>query len=289
MRGYRIELGEIEAVLESHDAVRQAVAIVSANEQLVAYVVGEEAEFRSYLLERLPEYMVPAHFVMLDVMPLTPNGKIDRKALPAPSIDRETILKGEYVAPRNEIEELLVAEWSRLLGVERISVNDNFFDLGGHSMLATRAIFRLNEIFSMEVSLRHLFEAPTVARLASRIQMLLRPQSETGRWKPAVRIQSGVSDRILFGVHDIHGAVTQYVPIARSIGPEQTVYALQAVGSETDDTPHTDLATMAACYVDAIREIQPDGPYCWPVTVLADMLLLRWRNNCGRKARKWLN
>ncbi|HXD32280.1 MAG TPA: alpha/beta fold hydrolase, partial [Pyrinomonadaceae bacterium] len=264
VRGYRIELGEIEAVLKSYAGVQQAVVIVSENEQLVAYVVGEReagAELRSYLRERLPGFMVPAHFVMLEAMPLTPNGKINRSALPAPSIDREAILKGEYVAARNEIEERLVTEWSKLLGVERISVHDNFFDLGGHSLLATRAIFRLNEYLGMEVSLRHLFEAPTIAELASRIQLQLRPQNGSGRWTPVVRIQSGVSDRILFGVHDMHGSVTHYVQIARSLGPEQTVYALQARGSETEDSPHTDMTAMAASYIDAIREIQPDGPY----------------------------
>jgi thioesterase domain-containing protein/acyl carrier protein len=181
--------------------------------------------------------------------------------LTAASIDHGTFRKGEYVAPCNEIEELLATEWCRLLGVERISVHDNFFDLGGHSMLATRAIFRLNDLLGIEVSLRHLFEAPTISELASRIQALLRPRSESGRWSPLVTIQSGTAHRILFGIHDIHGSVTHYVRIARSLGPEHAVYALQARGSDTDDAPDTNLSSMAACYIDAIREIQPAGPY----------------------------
>jgi amino acid adenylation domain-containing protein len=174
IRGFRIELGEIEAVLAQHSAIREIAVIVRedipGDKRLVAYVVPQQeqphsSDLRSFLQERLPNYMVPSAFVFLDTMPLTPNGKVDRRALPAP--DASSLqLDAEFVPPSNPTEELLATIWAEVLGVERVGIHDNFFELGGHSLLATQVISQLNQAFSVELSLLHIFETPTVAGLA---------------------------------------------------------------------------------------------------------------------------
>ncbi|HEX7318160.1 MAG TPA: amino acid adenylation domain-containing protein, partial [Pyrinomonadaceae bacterium] len=179
VRGFRIELGEIEAALCAHDAVRQALVATqdspNGDRRLVAYAVCNEGEqlsggeLRAHLQGRLPEYMVPASFVLLDEMPALPNGKIDRRALSLMHI-AGTSTATEYVAPRTPVEEMLCALWAELLGVERVGTGDNFFELGGHSLLATRAISRIRESFEVSVALRPLFESPTVAGWAAVIE-----------------------------------------------------------------------------------------------------------------------
>ena len=194
VRGSRIELGEIEAAVREHERVRECV--VAAREdtpgdvRLVAYVVAKTGEaptareLRSFLQERLPEYMIPASFVALDALPLTRNGKVDRQALPAPEHASDEH-EGAYVAPRTATEELLAGIWSHLLGVECVSVDGNFFELGGHSLLATQAVSQMRRAFGVEIPLRSLFEAPTVAGLAVRIETAL--AGETGTQTPPVK------------------------------------------------------------------------------------------------------
>jgi len=179
IRGFRIELGEIEAALLADSSIREAVVLaredVPGDKRLVAYLVsaGEEAptvtELRSRLKETLPEYMVPSSYLFLDKMPLTSSGKADRKALPAPDALRPQ-LAAEYVEPRNELETTVVGMWKELLGVERVGVLDNFFDLGGHSLKATQLVAQVNDAFRVEVKLAKLFEEPTVAGLAQLIE-----------------------------------------------------------------------------------------------------------------------
>jgi len=186
IRGFRIELGEIEAVLNRHPAVREAVALAREDEPgkkyLAAYVVPESeaepnvSELRDYLKKRLPAYMVPSAFVVLETLPLMPSGKVDRRALPAPDGARPD-LETTYVAPRTPVEEGLVDLWAQVLGVERVGVHDNFFDLGGHSLLATQLVSRVREVFQVEVLLRDIFEAPTVVGLAERVEAALRAAS----------------------------------------------------------------------------------------------------------------
>jgi amino acid adenylation domain-containing protein len=189
IRGFRIELGEIEATLAEHPAVHEAVVMVrddvSGDKRLVAYVVPspfeifDTNEVRGALFEKLPAYMVPTSFVILDQLPLTPSGKLDRRALPAPEhsgIESER----EYVAPRTEVEESLASIWTRLLKVERVGVNDNFFELGGHSVLVTRMISEVNSIYEVDVSLRVVFETPTLSSIASEIEKAI-----AGNTKPA--------------------------------------------------------------------------------------------------------
>jgi amino acid adenylation domain-containing protein len=166
VRGFRIELGEIESVLRDHDLVRDvAVVAREGQQQLIAYVVAKQkngnslsGELRLHAAQRLPDYMAPAFFIELDQLPLTRNGKLDRTALPGP----ETKIESEFVAPRNAIEEVLAIIWGEVLQLDQVGVHDNFFELGGHSLLATQIISQVREIFDAELSLRSLFELPTI-------------------------------------------------------------------------------------------------------------------------------
>jgi hypothetical protein len=176
VRGFRIEPGEIEAALCAHPSVSEAAVVArdeaSGERRLVAYVVGPRprrpapaAELREHLLGRLPDYMVPSSFVALDSLPLTLNGKLDRRALPAPSGECGTI----YVAPRTPLEEILCGIWAEVLGVERVGVNDDFFDLGGHSLLITKVVSRVREVFRIDLALRKLFDTRTITQLSNTI------------------------------------------------------------------------------------------------------------------------
>jgi amino acid adenylation domain-containing protein len=179
IRGYRIELGEIESVSRQHEAVSDVIVIaredVPGEKHLVAYIVARTghnlkvSEFRNHLLAKLPDYMAPSAFVLLDSMPLLSNGKVNLKALPAPTHSRQA-LEQEYVAPRNETEQALVAIFEEVLGVEKVGVEDNFFLLGGHSLSATQVITRLRDTLQADVPLRRIFENPTVAALALAVE-----------------------------------------------------------------------------------------------------------------------
>ena len=176
VRGFRIELGEIETVLREHESVREAIVAVRTDARgetyLAAYVVTAHGplsmggELRTFLRKKLPEYMLPSVYIVLDKLPLSPNGKIDRRALPGPEVvERE--LDAPYVAPRNPIEEVLSEIFAEVLRLERVGINDNFFELGGHSLLATQLVSRVRKDFQPDLPLRKIFEAPTVAALAA--------------------------------------------------------------------------------------------------------------------------
>jgi amino acid adenylation domain-containing protein len=180
VRGFRIEPGEIEAVLREHANVRDAVVVAredtGGNKRLVAYVVGREkpepspVELRGFLQKRLPDYMVPSLFLLLEALPLTPNGKVDRGALPAPEVNRSGDREREYVGPRTPLEEYLQARWQEILGLERVGIHENFFELGGDSIVAAMLIFKLQEAFGEPVYVVSLFKGPTIAELAVYLQ-----------------------------------------------------------------------------------------------------------------------
>ncbi|MEB3358048.1 MAG: amino acid adenylation domain-containing protein [Synechococcales bacterium] len=187
LHGFRIELGEIEAQLAQHPDVGAVSAIVREDDpnspMLVAYVVPktektlDSGEVRLFLRQRLPNYMIPSLFVILSALPLTPNGKVDRQALPIPERIKPDLAK-HYVAPRNPTEEAIAAIWTDVLGLETVGVNDNFFDLGGHSLLATQVLSRLREVFQVELPLRQLFDAHTVAEIAEVVETALLAEIE---------------------------------------------------------------------------------------------------------------
>ncbi|HYO57388.1 non-ribosomal peptide synthetase, partial [Archangium sp.] len=179
VRGFRIELGEVEAVLRAHPAVQDVVVHARSDspgeKRLVAYIVAraghspDAAQLKEHVQRHLPRYMVPSAFVTLAALPLTPNGKVDRKALPAPDSSR---VESTYVAPRTLTEELLASVWARVLRVERVGAYEHFFELGGHSLLATQAISRIREALQVDLPLSSLFDAPTLAALAEKVDAL---------------------------------------------------------------------------------------------------------------------
>ena len=203
IRGYRIELGEIEAALADHTTISETVAAVRddhfGEKMLVAYYTSSEkdpltvSDVKTFLRDRLPEYMIPLHYVKLESMPLTPNGKIDRRALPAPAADRPE-LEEAFEAPRTPLEETIAGIWCDVLGLDRVSVLDNFFDLGGHSLQATRVIARLRTPLQLDVPLRLFFENPTVSDLALAITELQVSQEDDDDIMKMIEELEGLSD-----------------------------------------------------------------------------------------------
>ena len=265
VRGYRIELGEVEAVLADHPSVQEAVAVVrkdAGDKHLVAYLVPREGQtpvvedVRDFLQERLPDYMVPSLFVVLESLPLSPSGKVDRLALPSTSNIKPQSATG-FVAPGDELELKLTRIWETVLGVSSIGVHDNFFDLGGHSLLAVRLFARIERSFGRNLPLATLFQAPTVKQLAR----VLREESWPAPWSSLVMIQGEGARQPFFCVHAAGGNVLEYHDLARLLGPDQPFYGLQAKGLDGKEEPHTTIKEMAAYYTKEMREVQPEGPY----------------------------
>ena len=265
IRGFRIELNEIESVLAQHPAIQEIVVIARednpGDKRLVAYVVSQQeqphsSDLRSFLQERLPNYMMPSAFVFLDTLPLTPNGKVDRRALPAP--DASNIqLDTDFVPPSNPTEEKLATIWAEVLGVERVGIHDNFFELGGHSLLALRLFAKIEQVFGRIFSLATLFEAPTVKDLANVID---RKQS-LAAGSCLVPIQPKGSKPPLFLLHARGTSVLVYRNLANYLGTERPVYGIQPQGLNGEAEILTTVKEMAAYYIQEIRKIQPIGPY----------------------------
>jgi thioesterase domain-containing protein/acyl carrier protein len=266
IRGFRIELGEIEAALTEQPSIREAVVLaredIPGNKRLVAYLTPSDPEqppetagLRTALQARLPEYMVPAAFVILDAFPLTPNGKLDRKALPAP--DRSALAGAEFEAPQGETEETLAQIWREVLGGERVSRHDNFFDLGGHSLLMVQLVTRVFSVFGIQLPMASLFEEPTLQRLAEALQH----QTHAQTLNVLVPIKPTGNRPALFLVHPAgNGSVLCYSELVRQFPVEQPIYGLQAAGlygEKADD----DLDVMVRRYVNAIKSVQESGPY----------------------------
>ncbi len=265
IRGFRIELGEIEAVLEQHPAVQQTVVLaredVPGEKRLVAYVITNQdkavtsSQLRSFLKEKLPDYMIPFAFLMLENLPMTPNGKVDRRALPAPEIkgvEEERVI----VAPRDVLELQLVKIWEEILGIDVIGINDNFFELGGHSLLVMRLISQLNEIFGKNLPLVAVFEAPTIKQLAN----MMRQESSEETWRSLVAIQPQGSKPPFFCVHEIIGNAIFVARLVRYL-PDQPLYGLQPRGLDGKQAPSTQVEEMATHYIQEMKTIQPNGPY----------------------------
>ncbi|MFE8605167.1 non-ribosomal peptide synthetase [Archangium violaceum] len=267
VRGFRIELEEIEAVLSSHPGVQQATVVARedtpGDKRLVAYLVARDgqpfdlAELRGALRQKLPEYMVPSAFVALEKLPLNSSGKVDRKALPAPEQGRIEAA-GAYVPPRDALELQVARIWEEVLDVRPVGATSHFFELGGHSLLAVRLMGRLREVTGRSLPLAALFQAPTVEQLAQLLRGV--PQA----WSPLVPlvpVQPGNPRRPLFVVHPVGGTVLGYSELARQLGPRQPFYALESRGLDGSLPPCQSVEEMAALYVDAIRTVQPSGPY----------------------------
>jgi amino acid adenylation domain-containing protein len=267
IRGFRIEPGEIEAVLGRHPAVREVVVLAREDaagpKRLVAYVVpGGEAPaaraLQDYVRERLPDYMVPAAFVFLPALPKTPNGKVDRKALPAPG-SADTPTGSAFVAPRDAVEAELAMLWESILGVRPVGVRDDFFELGGHSLLAVRLFARIQQVFGKSLSLATMFRAPTVEQLAE----VLRQGDDPATWAPVIPIQPGGSRPPFFCVAAPNVNALGFVFLARRLGPDQPMYGLQSQygGKRRQVYSREEYRAVAADYIAAMRQVQPQGPY----------------------------
>ncbi|ULA67915.1 MAG: Putative Multi-domain non-ribosomal peptide synthetase [Nitrospira sp.] len=266
LRGFRIELGEIESVLGNDPTVKQAVVIVRedapGDKRLVAYVaprdgsVCDPSGLRRALRELLPDYMVPAAIVPLSEFPLTPNGKVDRASLPAPS-DEPAHDGVQAIEPRNRVELQLVAIWEQVLGITPIGVRDNFFALGGYSLLALRMFSAIEQTFGTRLPMAVLFQAPTIEQLAD----VLADEGCTVRWRSLVAIQPEGKRPPLFAVPGVGGNVLVFARLAKLLGDDQPFYGLQARGLDGKEKPFMRVEEMAAHYIEEIRSVQPQGPY----------------------------
>ncbi|MBU7597300.1 amino acid adenylation domain-containing protein, partial [Streptomyces sp. P38-E01] len=264
IRGRRVELGEIEHAVSRYPTVGSAIVVAhrapSGDTQLAAYVTDRDASepvdlaaLRDHLAAVLIDHMVPVHYTRIDEVPVTPNGKVDKKALPAP----EQLEQQPGRAPRNETETALCEIFAELLGHESVTIDDNFFTLGGHSLLATRLASRIKDRLDLEMSVVSIFEAPTVAALAVRLGQ----DAATGPLSGLLPLRAGGTQSPLFCVHPLGGLSWPYAGIAEHLPAEVGLFGLQASGlSEGDPLPGT-LEAMAAEYVARIRTVQEQGPY----------------------------
>lgn len=266
LRGNRIELGEIEAVLSQQPAVRQAVVMVRedvpGDKRLVAYVVLHQElgmtldELKRQLMKQVPGYMVPSAFIPLEQLPLTANGKLERKALPVPELSKREA-EESYVAPVLQLHRQLVEIWEELLKVRPIGIRDDFFELGGDSLLAVRLFDRMAEVCGKRLSLSTLFAGATIEDVAK----VLQEETKTESRAPLITVQAGGSRRPFFFLHGQWlGGALYSLELARSMGPEQPFYLLEPYKFDGLAVPPT-LEEMAAAHLEVIRGVQPQGPY----------------------------
>lgn len=264
LRGFRIEPGEIENVLLEHPAIREALVTVfeadSRGPRLIAYVAARAdapaaRELRAYLKTRLPDFMTPSDFLFLAALPLTPNGKIDFGALPAPA--RQSPENPALADALNATERQLADLWQRILHVEHVGKQDDFFELGGHSLLAIQLFAEMERELGKKLPISILFRAPTVQELA---QVIARDDALAAN-PILVPIQPNGSRLPFFCVHGLGGGVIGYAELARQLGPDQPFYGLQAFAVDGVGEPDREIKAMAARYIQAMRSVQPQGPY----------------------------
>ncbi len=264
IRGFRIELGEIESALAQHPDITQCVTLAledpRGDKRLVAYIVPANprfvpgtAELREFLNRKLPAWMIPAAFVTIPALPLAPNGKVDRRALPAPS----PLPSQQSFPPRTPLELQLAKIWEQVLGIRVTSVRDNFFDLGGHSLLALQMFAQIEKTCHVRLPLATLYEAPAIESMAR----ILESRAVSPRWNSLVEIQPHGSRPPFFCFHGEGGNVLIYRKLAQYLGPTQPFYGLQSQGLDGHSPLLKTIEEMAALYIKEIRAVQPHGPY----------------------------
>jgi thioesterase domain-containing protein/acyl carrier protein len=245
--------------------------------RLVAYLQGSEAHsatdshLRTHLQQILPNNMLPSFFVWLDELPLTAAGKINRQALPTPAPERSAVVT-DFTAPRDALELQLVKIWEEVLQRQPISITDNFFHIGGHSLLAVQLMARIEKTLGRTLPLSTLFSHGTVEQLAT----ALRQAPDSGQRSPLIPIQPKGTQAPFFAVHPAGGTVLCYLDLARHLDRDQPFYALEAPGLSSDQVPYRDIRQMAEAYVMAVRAVQPQGPYflggwCFGGTIAFEM------------------
>jgi amino acid adenylation domain-containing protein len=266
IQGFRVELGEVEAALSALPGIDEAAVIVRedqpGNRRLAAYFVPnrayscEIARIREGLRARLPDYMIPSVFVPLEALPLTPNGKVDRRALPKPQ-QTPRPAAGHARAPADAFESRMVKIWESVLGTSPVGREDNFFDLGGTSLLAARLIYKIESSFGKTLPASVLLQSPTVAGVCG----ILKQQDWQQRWSSLVPIQTTGTRPPFFCVHGLAGTVLRFKALAKYLGADQPVYGLQAQGLDGVHPFHCRVEDMAEHYLKEIKSVQPEGPY----------------------------
>jgi amino acid adenylation domain-containing protein len=261
LRGQRIELGEIEAVFKKHEAVGDCVVVMrqeggEAHKRLVAYVVAKNLslqDLRRHAQQMLPDYMVPSAVVFLRELPLTASGKLDRRALPDPAPQGEVV----SVPPRDALETQLVAIWEKALRLQPIGITDNFFQIGGNSLLAVGVFAEIERTLGKRLPLSALLEAPTIETLAPKARQATLPED----WGPVVTIQMQGTRPPFFVIHGRDGNVLLFRKFSQLLGQEQPFYGLQAQGLDGSPIERISVEAIAAYYLQEMRKIQPHGPY----------------------------
>jgi amino acid adenylation domain-containing protein len=255
IHSYRIELGEIESALSQHPAI-QANVVVAKDKQLIAYIVLHPnltlspIQLRDFLKAKLPDYSIPSAFIVLSSLPLTPNGKVDRNALKSSN----TTTNQSFVGSCNATESTLTRFWAQTLKLDKVGIQDSFFELGGDSLLAVELLAQINQHFNQNLPLSALFSAPTVEQFAPNIE-------KTYIWSPLVPLQPQGAKTPFFCIHPVFGVVLPYYELATYLGKDQPFYALQPCGLDGLQPPLTSIPEMAAYYIKALRQVQPQGAY----------------------------
>jgi amino acid adenylation domain-containing protein len=272
IRGHRIELGEIEHSLSKLEGIREAVVIARednpGNQKLAAYVIPEgkdlainfdskeqKIKWRDAIREVLPPYMVPNDWVILSEFPLTPNNKIDKKALPQPTVELNGHARKSVRLPYTKNEKLIASIWEEELGVKDVTLDDDFFDLGGHSLIAVKMMNHLEKETGKRIPLTALFEGPTIEKLASLVD------KDDHSWDSFVSIKSTGNKTPIYLIHGVGLNVLIFSPLAKYLNPEQPIYGIQAKGLNGIDKMFGTMEEIAAHYIKEIMARNPDGPY----------------------------
>ncbi|MFP4220444.1 MAG: amino acid adenylation domain-containing protein [Phormidium sp.] len=260
IRGVRIELGEIENLLRSHPTIQDVVVVDRndrrGNKYLCAYTVAEQplepGQLREFLLQQLPDYMIPSSFVQLQALPRNINGKVDRKSLPDPrEIQRDRVL------PRTAQEAQIAQVWQQILGCGEVGVTDNFFELGGHSLLAVHLCRALEDSLKQEVPLAALLRSPTIAGLIT----ILEQDSAALAGSSIISIQPEGNKPPIFGVHILGRGMQYYRPLAKHLGPHQPLYGLSVNPTDEKSDEAKDIKELSRLYIRDLQTLQPQGPY----------------------------
>jgi len=294
IRGYRIELHEIQSLLSNHPHVKRNIVTVKespeGDKRLIAYYIpvqdtesiGETADMlREYLAQSLPDYLIPAHFIPLPAFPLVANGKIDLKALPVPETQAGKV---NISSPRDAVEMELAPIWESVLGINQIGIHDSFFDLGGNSLLAVRLVARVQRKFGQNIPIGSLLQNDSIAKFAN----CLRSEATDDTWSPLVAMQPAGARVPLFCIPGAGGNVIYFQNLSRELGKDQPFYGIQALGLDGKSRPHTKVEEMATFYIDAMKRVQPKGPYAicghslggWVVYEMAQQLYRKGEEAC---------
>lgn len=260
---------KLHTSIDALETVKESIQSPATNEPLDAYFLYMLApKIKSYLQDKLPEYMIPSQFILAHDIPMTSNGKVDFDALPAPEMNN--ISDHNYEPPRTSIEKQLIEIWRNLLRIEEIGRQDNFFELGGHSLLAVELIAQIEKTFSITIGIRTLFEAPTVERLAEKVQNSLHnyltqtftgPYLSTSKSSPVVQLKDGADCEPVFLIHPAGGTLFSFTELVKQLKTDHPIYGIQDPGLYSGKTLFSSIEEMATYYIEAIQEMQPYGPY----------------------------